>query len=85
VSVIQDYAGQQSGGVLSRRVSYEVDCAAERLRSVSGTEYTEPMARGRSLASWERESEWLYVTPRTGTNIASRTPYRAIVRHVCAL
>ena len=84
VSVIQDYATQQPGGTRSRRVSYEIDCAAERLRSVAATEYSEPMAQGKSLNSWERESEWLYVAPRTGTSIPPRTPYRPILRFVCA-
>ena len=84
VSVVQDYATPEPGGTRSRRVSYEVDCAGERLRSVAATEYTEPMARGKSANSWERQSEWLYVAPRTGSNIVSRTPYRAILGFVCS-
>jgi hypothetical protein len=84
VSVIQDYATQEPGGTRSRRVSYEIDCAGERLRSLAGTEYSEPMAQGKSVNSWESESDWLYVTPRTGSNIPSRTPYRPILRFVCS-
>jgi hypothetical protein len=84
VAVIQDYAKQESDGIRSRRVSYEVDCAGERLRSVSAMEYTQPMAQGTSANSWQRESEWLYIAPRTGSNIRSRTPYRAILGFVCA-
>jgi hypothetical protein len=84
VSVMQDYAIPESDGVHSRRVSYEVDCAAERLRSVAATGYTEPMAQGKSVNSWGRESEWLYVAPRTGSNIRPRTPYRAILGFACA-
>jgi Surface-adhesin protein E len=84
VGVIQDYAKQEPGGVHSRRVSYEIDCAGERLRSVAGTEYSQPMAQGKSVNSWERESEWLYVASRTGSNIPSRTPYRPILRFVCS-
>jgi hypothetical protein len=84
VAVIQDYAKQEPGGVRSRRVSYEIDCAAERLRSLSVTEHSEPMAGGKSVNSWERESEWLYVAPRTGSNISSRTAYRTILRFVCS-
>ena len=83
VTVLQDYAMQATDGIRSRRVSYEIDCAGERLRSVAAVEYTEPLARGTSANSWERESEWLYVAPRTGSNIASRTHYRAIHRFVC--
>jgi hypothetical protein len=84
VSVLQDHATQQPGGARSRQVSYDVDCGAERLRSVAVTEYTASMAQGKSAGSLESLSEWLYVAPRTGTNIASRTPYRAILRFVCS-
>lgn len=84
VTVVQDRATQEPDGVRSRRVSYEIDCAAERLRSLAGTEYSEPMAQGRVVKSWESESEWLYVAPRTGTNIPPRTPYLPILRFVCS-
>ena len=83
-SVIHDYAKSEPGGVRSRRVLYEIDCTNERLRSLSATEYSEPMAQGKTVSSWERESEWLYVAPRTGSNIPSRTPYRPIVKFVCS-
>jgi hypothetical protein len=84
VSVLQNHAIQEPGGMRSRRVSYEIDCAGARLRSVAATEYTEPMAQGKSANSWESESAWLYVAPRTGSNISSRTPYRAILGFVCS-
>jgi hypothetical protein len=85
VSVIHDYAQQEpGGGVRSRRVLYEIDCTSERLRSLSATEHSEPMAQGKSVNSWERESEWLYVAPPTGSNLPSRTPYRPIVKFVCS-
>ena len=84
VSVIQDYAGQEPGGVRSRRVSYEIDCNGERLRSLSVTEHSEPMARGERLNSREGESEWMYVAPRTGSSISPRTTYRTLLRFVCS-
>jgi len=84
VSVIQDYATQGPGGVRSRQVLYEIDCTGERLRSLSVTEHSEPMARGERVNSWERESEWLYVAPRTGSNIPARGTYRTILRFVCS-
>jgi hypothetical protein len=84
VSVIHDYSEQDSAGVRSRSVLYEIDCPEERLRSVAVNEYSEPMARGQSVNSWQRESDWLYVAARTGSNIAVRTPYRSIVRFVCS-
>lgn len=83
-TVIHDHPTQGPGGVRSRLVSYEIDCAGERLRSIAVTEYGEPMAQGRALASTERVSEWLYVAPRTGSSIGARGPYRPIVRFVCS-
>lgn len=82
--VVQDYAQAESGGVRSRQVLYEVDCAAERLRSLAVSEHDEPMAQGKWLASAERESDWIYVASRTGSSLPPRTPYRPIVRFVCA-
>lgn len=84
VAVIHDYAKPEPGGVRSRQVAYEIQCSAERLRSVSATEHSEPMAQGKVVRSWERASDWHYVAPRTGSNIPSRTPYRPIVRYVCS-
>jgi len=84
VVVIQSYGTQEPAGTRSRRVSYEIDCGGERLRSVAVTEYSEPMAQGKSVNSWERQSEWLYVAPITGSNIPRRTPYRPILRFVCS-
>jgi len=84
VVVLQSYATQEPAGTRSRRVSYEIDCGGERLRSVAVTEYSEPMAQGKSVNSWERQSEWLYVAPITGSNIPRRTPYRPILRFVCS-
>lgn len=84
VPVIHDYATPERDGVRSRRVVYEVDCAAERLRSVSVNEYSTSMAQGTSLRSAERESDWLYVTPMTGSSLPPRTPLRSIVKFVCS-
>jgi hypothetical protein len=82
--VIHDYAQPESGGVRSRRVQYEINCAAPRIRSLAATEHSEPMAQGKPLNSWERESDWLYVAPTTGSNLPSRSPYRPVVRFVCS-
>lgn len=84
VSVLHDYEKPETGGIRSRRVMYEIDCTRERLRSLSATEHSEPMAQGKSVNSWERESDWLYVAPTTGSNIPSRTPYRPLVKFVCS-
>ena len=84
VVVIKNDATHEPAGTRSRRVSYEIDCVGERLRSVASTEYSEPMAQGKSVNSWERQSEWLYVAPITGSNIPPRTPYRLILKFVCS-
>jgi hypothetical protein len=84
VAVIYDYAKQEPGGIRSRIVSYEIDCAGERLRSIAVTEYPQPMAQGERSGRQARESEWLYVAPRTGSSIGARGPYRPILRFVCS-
>ena len=83
-AVTHDYALPEPGNVRSRRVTYEIDCGRERLRSVSGSEYPVPMAQGTPINTWQRDSDWLYVVPPTGSNIAPRSPYRAVVRLVCS-
>lgn len=83
VPVVHDYATPE-GSVHSRRVTYEIDCAGERMRSVSVVEYAQPMARGEPVAAREGDSTWLYVAPRTGSNVPSGTPYRAIHKFVCS-
>jgi hypothetical protein len=83
VWVIQDYTKPEPNGTRSRRLSFEIDCAAERLRSVSATEHSEPMASGSILNSRNGESDWIYVAPRTGSNIPRKTPNRIILRFVC--
>ena len=83
-TVVQDYTPPETGGVRSRQVTYEIDCAGERLRSLAVAEHSEAMARGAPVSSSARESEWLVVAPRTGSNIASKASYRAILRFACA-
>lgn len=82
-SVIQDYAAAHAGGIRSRRVTYEIDCSGERLRSVDATAHAEPMGQGRVVGAWQATSEWLYVTQRTGSSIARSTPYRLVVKAAC--
>jgi hypothetical protein len=84
VSVLQDYAAPEPGGVRSRLLLYEIDCTGERLRSLSVTEHSDPMAQGGRMNSREGESEWMYVAPRTGSNITSKATYRTILRFVCS-
>ena len=84
VYVMQEYAKPDASGVRSRVVLYEIDCNGNGLRSLSETNYSEPMAQGKPVDSWESTSPWLYLTPITGSNIPPRTPYRPIVKFVCS-
>ena len=77
VPVVHDYAKPEPGGVRSRRVIYDVDCGRERLRSLSGTEYAEPMAQGKNM--WHRRPEAASCHERlTGrlSNSSARAEYR---------
>jgi hypothetical protein len=84
VDVLQDHATPEARGVRSRRVSYEVDCTGQRLRSVAGTEFAEPMAAGPPVHTWTNVSEWLLVAPRTGSHVQPRGPFRPIVTFACS-
>jgi len=64
-------------------MAVEVDRASRRLRSVASSVYAEPMAGGKPLDSNEVDSDWLYVAPKTGSNIPPRTPYRFVWEFVC--
>lgn len=83
VSVLQDYTKQELNGTRSRRLLLEIDCTGERLRRLAATDHSEPMAGGKILNSWDGESDWIYLAPRTGSNIPPRTPYRFVLRFVC--
>ena len=84
VVVVQDYANAEADGVRSRAFTYEIHCLAERLRSVAVSEHSQPMAQGSAVRSSATQWEWRYLEPRTGSNIARRTPYRSIAKLVCA-
>jgi len=81
--VIVNYAKVEPDGVRSRKMAVEVDCGSQRLRSVASAVYAEPMAAGKPLDSQEVDSDWLYVAPKTGSNIPPRTPYRFVWEFVC--
>jgi len=81
---IQDYATPRSSGARSRRALFEFDCGGERWRVLSINDHVEPMAAGKLLGTWEGESAWSYVAPRTGTNIPPSATNRAILRFVCS-
>ena len=82
---IQDFAEKRPSGARSRHALFEFDCSAERWRVLSIADHAEPMAAGKILGSWEGQSDWASLTPRTGSNIASDTTGRTILRYVCSL
>ena len=79
VSVIQNYARQER----SRSVVYDIDCHEHRLRFIAVTEYSDPMARGQTVDSWQTESGWIDVAFKNGQQHRRPEPYRAIVQFVC--
>ena len=82
---IQDFAEKRPSGARSRHALFEFDCSAERWRVLSIADHAEPMAAGKILGSWEGQSDWASLTPRTGSNIAPDTTGRTILRYVCSL
>jgi hypothetical protein len=85
VEEIQDYAMPRAGGARSRRLTFEFDCSGERWRVLSVADHEEAMARGRILGSWQGQSEWNSIAPKTGTNLPPSTTGRTILRYVCSL
>jgi len=85
VSVLQNLAQPAAGGVRSRLVLYEIDCGGLAIRSIAGTEYSEPMAKGTRVNGWERDSDWVFAMPRTGRLFAPRTPLVTITRRTCGV
>ena len=83
-SVLYEYAKREAGGVGSLLVSYGIDCSGGRLRSLSVTEYSEPMAQGKSMNSWESESVWLYAAPKSASHSPAPAPLSHIEPYGCA-
>lgn len=85
IDEIQDYATPRPGGARSRRLQFEFDCGGERWRVVSVADHEDAMAHGKMLGSWQGQSDWTFVAPRTGTNIPASSVGRTILRYVCSL
>jgi hypothetical protein len=83
VPIVEDYATAQVNGMRSRRMMLEVDCGGVQVRGLSSTDYAEPMAAGKTLASSNTPSDWLYVGTPTGSLLPPQTPYRTIWQSVC--
>ncbi len=59
------YSEPLSNGARSIHGAMEYDCRDKRLRTLTFTHYTEPLARGRVLSDSQTPSEWSPVVPGT--------------------
>ena len=62
---LTNYKQDGPEGLRSVRAYEEYDCNEERLRELSLTFFSEPMGRGKILASVERPRDWIHVAPDT--------------------
>lgn len=65
VWTIQNLKQRHKNGELSLRVRYEYDCKQERLKFLSGTEHSGPMASGTELRSDIGSGQWNDIPPGT--------------------
>ena len=59
------YSEPLANGVRSVRGTMEYDCGDKRLRTLTFTQYTEPLARGRVVSDSQSPTEWSPVVPET--------------------
>ena len=78
VWVIQNLLVRNNDGGLSRRARSEYDCAKERLRTLSISLHSEPMAAGTILhySPNDNATQWVDIPPAT--------PFARILKYVCA-
>lgn len=68
--VVTDYKGKRKNGVRSFRGLTEVDCKGKRLRILSYTSHSGPMATGDLLGTGKPQPQWARITPGTlGSNL----------------
>ncbi len=68
--VVTDYKTKRRNGVRSFRALTEVDCTGRRLRILSYTSHSEPMATGGVMGSGKPKPQWAKITPGTlGSNM----------------
>lgn len=63
---VLDYKKPDAIGGLSTRFLAEYDCKEERVRNLSVSGHSGPMATGKILISSESPSEWKNIPPNTG-------------------
>ena len=68
--VVTDYKGKRMNGVRSFRGLTEVDCKGKRLRILSYTSHSGPMATGELIGNGKPPPQWVKVTSGTlGSNL----------------
>ena len=60
---ISDLKTRSTAGDLSRRIRYEYDCKQERIKLLSFSTHSGPMANGTTLLSDSSDGEWLHIPP----------------------
>ena len=60
---ISDLKTRSTDGDLSRRIRYEYDCKQERIKLLSFSTHSGPMANGTTLLSDSSDGEWLHIPP----------------------
>lgn len=68
--VVTDYKAKRKNGVRSFRALTEVDCKEGRLRILSYTAHSGPMATGGVMGTGKPKPQWAKITPGTlGSNL----------------
>ena len=68
--VVTDYKGKRKNGVRSFRGLTEVDCKGKRLRILSYTSHSGPMATGELIGTGKPQPQWVKITSGTlGSNL----------------
>lgn len=75
VWALTDLKQRNKGGEMSRRVLYEYDCMAGRVRFLSGASHSDPMAKGSTLYSKNDPDNW--------DNVRPNSPVEQIFRLAC--
>lgn len=76
VWALTDLKQRNKGGEMSRRVKYEFDCLAGRVRFLSGSSHAEPMGKGNTLYAKNDAENW--------DNVRVGSPVQQIFRFACA-
>ncbi len=75
VWALTDLKQRNKGGEMSRRVQYEYDCMAGRVRFLSGSSHADPMGKGGTLYSKNDPDNW--------DNVRPNSPLEQIFRLAC--